>query len=90
MTDTVIHAFTFGQSHTSTYPMEGRRLPNCWVEVHLPAGSSLYHRELFIEYFTKVYCPRPAQFAFEYRLHELKREYFLEGLLCVITEEGIQ
>ena len=86
--------FTFGQIHTSTYPLPspgyGGKLSDYWVTVDLSAGGGNDHRALFMDNFTRHYCPRPLQFALEYSDANHKPEYFPGGELCRITEKGIQ
>lgn len=58
------HYFTFGQVHTANFPLpKGGRLADYYVVV----TATENHRERFIEQFTKLYCPSPDQFAYEYR-----------------------
>lgn len=83
--------FTFGQVHTTTYEglPDGHMLADYWVTVQLPEELDGQHRTFFINHFTKLYCPDPAQFGFEYRSDELDQRYFPRGCLCLINQEGI-
>lgn len=83
--------FTFGQDHVTTLELpRGGRLADYWVTVELPDKWHELPRDFFVREFTSRYCPRPSQFAFEYRDGELRRGYFPMGQLCVVTEEGVQ
>ena len=80
------HFFTFGQSHMCNHPNLKGPLRDHYVTVIADNG----HRDLFIGYFTSVYCPRPLQFAMEYKEGELNLELFPLGSLTTITEQGEQ
>lgn len=81
---TTTHYFTFGQSHMTNYPLEGR-LADYWVAVELPDGDQRSHRDVFISKFTTYYCPSPNQFALEYAEEDFQSGYFPNGELLRIN-----
>ena len=88
---TVSHFFTFGQVHMTSFTLPiGGRLADYWVKVKLPADHRASHRAVFVELFTTRYCPSPDQFGFEYVGDDFAASYFPAGLLCTITENGIE
>lgn len=82
--------FTFGQNHHATHFVlpRGGCLADYWVEVRLTKGCDLFHRQVFIDGFTSVWCPSPAQFAFEYKPVNWKPSYFPKKRLLLLSENG--
>jgi len=80
------HYFTFGQNHTAKVDLpHGGRLADYWVAVEAPN----HHRMHFIQRFVEPYCPRPAQWAFEYDEDRINKEYFPKGELTrIVVREG--
>lgn len=89
MTQERPHYFTFGQVHTTTYPLpRGGPLADYYVIVWADPGFTA--RNLFIKHFTTPFCPHPTQFAFEYSGHFPEKDiYWPHGLLLEIDSCGI-
>jgi hypothetical protein len=86
-----VHVFTFGLDHTTTFPLpRGGVLADYWVEVRVQ-DSDVSPRSIFVDNFTRLYCPRDEQFAFEYKLpsEHFQHTFFPKGCLAVITIDGL-
>ncbi len=85
------HHFTFGKDHMTNFPLTPRsgRLFDYWVTVELPDDHPISHRGMFFSHFTEHHCPHSRQFAEEYD-HDMDRDIFPGGQLCMITEFGLQ
>ncbi|MFD2961586.1 MULTISPECIES: hypothetical protein [Olivibacter] len=79
---TYYFTFRFGHLSKSNIPMR-----KYWVRVI--AQDYNIARELFIERFTKVYMPRPDQFAFQYEESKFNKDYYPNGEFAVIQQEKI-